>query len=668
MNAINPTNIQRSVTLHYCSACAYTSEFANRVQRHTNSSKSVCKHARILSKVIDVDFPCFPCDEHIQKPRSKPGPVPINAENVLAGRAPAFSDDGIDARFEYLFETPGLLDTILGENMKVSTKLSKLFRHLWGPDAPEKFQSIGVCKNKVYEILEFENTHCCNEYKSVRNYMYEGAFLTNFIECIESLCSVSIPLHRPDLVARVDHILGWISRPYRGLTMMDVFDKTEAYERKRKGASAVIKRAKEIYEVLKDAIAGVPLKPQRETQNGTQKKRVGRTPLDIDSVLQGRVSAFEDDDIDARFEYIFETDGLLDTCINLTRYMPVPDKLAALFHHVWGQGAPQEFQSIVMHNGKVYEVEGNDINDTVLFNEFKSIHTYMHDGAFLKNFMECVDSLCSVSIPLRRPDLVACADGIIEWISSSSGGITMMDVFDKTQTYMRNKKNATDMTCKAKDTYASLKTAISDTMLRSTESLRRPLDIDAVLQGRVSAFDDGDIDARFEYLFATDGLLDKCINKSGFTTVPTKIVYLFRHAWGADAPEQFQSIVMHKGKVYEIEGNDINGAVLFNEFKSVREYMYGGDFLTNFIESLKALCAVSIPARRPDLTPYADHILDWISSPMDGLTVMDVFEKTEAYEKKRKHASSVVKRANAIYSGLNKNIHLTRLNTKSSSS
>ena len=186
-----------------------------------------------------------------------------------------------------------------------------------------------------------------------------------------------------------------------------------------------------------------------------------------------------------------------------------------------------------------------------------------------------------------------------------------------------------------------------------------PLEVDDILQGRTPAFEGSALDDRIEYLFEKEGLVDTCMKSR--TGVPGNLVFLFRYLWGPDAPIQFQSIVVFKGKVYEIEEDDDNGNVMFGEYKTVRTYMFEGNFLNNFIECIHSICSVSVPLRRPDLKGHASHILEWIANSMNGLAVSDVFEKNDLYEKHRKRAENVVNKANTIRDVLKNAISLTTI-------
>jgi hypothetical protein len=221
----------------------------------------MCRNARILSHTVDLNLPSDDPSSDIYE-RNPPGPVPLEVDSILQGRMPAFEESALDDRIEYLFEKDGLVDTCMKSRTGVPGNLVLLFRYLWGPDAPIKFQSIVVFKGKVYEIEEDDDNGnvMFGEYKTVRTYLFEGNFLNNFIECIHSICSVSVPLRRPDLKGHASHILEWIASPMNGLTVSDVFEKNDLYEKQRKRAENIVNKANTIREVLKEAISLTTIK------------------------------------------------------------------------------------------------------------------------------------------------------------------------------------------------------------------------------------------------------------------------------------------------------------------------------------------------------------------------------------------------------------------------
>ena len=145
----------------------------------------------------------------------------------------------------------------------VPGNLVLLFRYLWGPDAPIKFQSIVVFKGNVHEV---GSTLGINVYNTVRSYMLRGSFLENFLKCVHHICDVIIA-QRPDLKSHVDDIIEWTLSPKDQLCLMDVFEKNDVYEINRKRETNTIHRARRVYVDLKSAIDMTSMRCSDITRN-----------------------------------------------------------------------------------------------------------------------------------------------------------------------------------------------------------------------------------------------------------------------------------------------------------------------------------------------------------------------------------------------------------------
>lgn len=199
----------------------------------------------------------------------------------------------------------------------------------------------------------------------------------------------------------------------------------------------------------------------------------GPKPLDINSILHGRLAAFDDDDDTTymrRVDYLFSTEGLIDKCFQSTTNDKVPGYIVKLFFSLWGNHAPKEFQSIIMYRGKVYEVTFAYDDGTINYEEFISIHNYFTSSNFLGNFRECIQDICTVYIPRYRPDIVSRANHIIEWIQKSDDGsensLTMQDVFDRNDKYHALRKKCDKMVGKANRISSTLANAIKSTKIK----------------------------------------------------------------------------------------------------------------------------------------------------------------------------------------------------------
>ena len=181
--------------------------------------------------------------------------------------------------------------------------------------------------------------------------------------------------------------------------------------------------------------------PENEPPKCTVKRRkTGPPPLDIHSILYGRVPAFTADESDESFEqridYLFDTEGLLDKCITTGN---VEQRIGNLFSVLYGHLAPEKFQSIIMYRGKVYAIDDTYTNGEVSFDEYPSIHRYFKDSDFFEHFLTCMLSICKTSIPTRRPDLSNHAHHIYKLINFTNVGdkLTILDALVKNDTYMK---------------------------------------------------------------------------------------------------------------------------------------------------------------------------------------------------------------------------------------
>ena len=173
----------------------------------------------------------------------------------------------------------------------------------------------------------------------------------------------------------------------------------------------------------------------------------------------------------------------------------------------------------------------------------------------------------------------------------------------------------------------------------------KPLDINTLIRGRIAAFEDDAFDERIEYLFNTEGLLNECFKANAGDCVPSYATLLFIYLWGSKAPPRFQSIFTYRGLVYEV-GTDADEAIIVRN-DTITKY-FNDSFYEDFLECLAHICRVSIPQRRPDLNGKAQHILDWTEREDNLLTIRDVYEKNDKYNKHRKTAHLVVIHANKL--------------------
>lgn len=137
-------------------------------------------------------------------PRRKRGPKPelVSLGTIMRGRIPA-RDDGDEARIEYIFNTHGILESML--NAHIEDLPSVMFTRLYGKTSPRNFRSIFLLRNAilnqrmVYEVPreDFEPGEALEHAKSnctslTRTYATDLAKYV--LALVESIFLVSVPL------------------------------------------------------------------------------------------------------------------------------------------------------------------------------------------------------------------------------------------------------------------------------------------------------------------------------------------------------------------------------------------------------------------------------------------------------------------------------------------
>jgi hypothetical protein len=124
----------------------------------------------------------------------------------------------------------------------------------------------------------------------------------------------------------------------------------------------------------------------------------------------------------------------------------------------------------------------------------------------------------------------------------------------------------------------------------------RPINIPELLRDRIPAFEAGD-EARIDFVFAGIGdLADRLLD-----ALPEHVPNLmFREIWSSVAPLKFQSIVLARGILHEVLGD--------NTVASTRKALSGGfmtqafvrEFAIYTVELAHHICKYSVKARRPE--------------------------------------------------------------------
>ena len=182
----------------------------------------------------------------------------------------------------------------------------------------------------------------------------------------------------------------------------------------------------------------------------------------------------------------------------------------------------------------------------------------------------------------------------------------------------------------------------------------KPVDMKPILHGRCASFrndkDDASFAKRCDYLFNTPGLLESCITTQG---IDERIGNLFSVLYGHRAPKQFQSIVMHKNKVFAVDETDEDGTTHFSEYPSIHQYINESDFYKKFLMRVEEICNLSVRREGFELTTHIDDIRNFILQKGSRdenfeMSLFDAFEKNDKYRKCRKTYDTIVKNARLI--------------------
>lgn len=156
----------RQLTFYSCSTCDTVSTERSRLTAHVNRIKK-CVGAIVEELSIDVPFPVSSVS--LSPPPEKD--TTLKLEKKVLGRVPSGLVDlesidttGVDERTDYLFENLELLHKIFNvldgkpaRTHPVIHMASKMFDHLWGCKAPERFQSVFMYKRAIHVINSIED-------------------------------------------------------------------------------------------------------------------------------------------------------------------------------------------------------------------------------------------------------------------------------------------------------------------------------------------------------------------------------------------------------------------------------------------------------------------------------------------------------------------------------
>lgn len=492
---MNPGEITATVRMYKCSNCMYVSSVRCLIVHHTNNAR-VCEGEDVVDAIGTVVFPNPPVEKAtspVTRGQRRWDPVVF-----FKGRIAAFSDEAFDTRLEYLFDTEGLVDQLIGRH-QVDDILSlpmKVYEALWGKDAPLEFQSI-VAKCNSYAFVESVDIEGEVWPDSETMPVFERRTTEELFEFLRTLFSISIPLRRPDLE---DHCRALATRllDHRdgGMTYIDYITKSSAYRMNRKyrqptsipeeakiilqNISSVMKNVKadmypsgeitvRIYKCTKCTFttsehSGIKLHLEKTKRcvgakilegdasftfpesAAPVRYRIptGPTPWDAVAEFRGRIPAFDADALAQRLEYLFENPTLLDTILDLPGTEGVRISFSCgirimrlLYKRLWGRYAPEKFQSIVARSiTYVYVDSVTEFGDPNVMVGRKN----EFERRAMAELFDFARVVFRDHIPTRRPELKELAESFIyKFLDYNVEGVSYTDYITKNERFQQRK-------------------------------------------------------------------------------------------------------------------------------------------------------------------------------------------------------------------------------------
>lgn len=137
----------------------------------------------------------------------------------------------------------------------------------------------------------------------------------------------------------------------------------------------------------------------------------------------------------------------------------------------------------------------------------------------------------------------------------------------------------------------------------------KPVDIAAAWRGRIPAFEGGD-DDRIDAAFAS-GLVDRLL-AADVIDIP---VMLFDALWSTRAPEPFQSLIMYRNAIHEIDRlDDETGEIAYVSRGTLTKQLVR-EMAVYTLELAYAIAKDSVPTRCPEKRAEAAALLGRLRAP-----------------------------------------------------
>jgi hypothetical protein len=162
-------------------------------------------------------------------------------------------DPTFEQRNDYLLGTEGLLEKCITTGT-IESRLGRIFSHLYGYEAPEKFQSIIMYDKKVYTVddVNYESGDTfIAEYSSIHAYLSESNCFEEFLDSVSEFCRNAVRRGGMGLENHLNHVYNFINKGGNGeLLLVDVCLRSDAYEKYRRKYPDVVRNARKFTNVL----------------------------------------------------------------------------------------------------------------------------------------------------------------------------------------------------------------------------------------------------------------------------------------------------------------------------------------------------------------------------------------------------------------------------------
>jgi hypothetical protein len=247
---IGIVNETHAFAVYKCSGCTYISTTLSRTQSHMQLVPKCAGHV-VLELQAHVTAPrtTSPTGTTVRSDRA-------NIESIMATRVPSgitqmdeLDTIGIDERTQYLMTSPSVLHACFDRkgyakrHQLAGIDISlRLFIHLWGSKAPQRFQSVFTHNHVMYDLRAVgdPSDHATVDVARIKDF---NEFMIRLYEVLEELALVVSEQCGDDQIASFAKEYRETLRGPDAMTTFDVFERGDKYKDFRKKDPARVKFA-----------------------------------------------------------------------------------------------------------------------------------------------------------------------------------------------------------------------------------------------------------------------------------------------------------------------------------------------------------------------------------------------------------------------------------------